>query len=257
MTIHWGVDSLSPATPSLAGTVRSYSGGSVDFWARYCNPTPPATTRLEDDPSAEAGAMRNNGIHWIVPICSPGDTGTDYATGSARGTTFCDNIAAVLSSGAGIYLPTLRLDNYGNPILRVYLDIEYGATLTQDYWNGWATAVANYYYGGHYPFFPCAYCAPTNTQTCYVLGGNSGTNVCNGIWSSQPEPCSVPGSCRSPGPTWGPYNCDSVVGGTKLWQYAEDGGCRNTCGVTFYDFDLDESTPANGDDETYYMLYVP
>ena len=32
---------------------------------------------------------------------------------------------------------------------------------------------------------------------------------------------------------------------------------RNTCGVTFYDFDLDESTPANGDDETYYMLYVP
>jgi hypothetical protein len=262
MTIHWGADSVSQVTPSLASTVRNFSGGSVDFWARYLTPSPGSPLNVA--PASEAQALRSYGMHWIVPISAPGEGRINQgsAEGNYDGTRFCDNLAAVLNSGAGIYLPTQRHDNYGNPILRVYLDIEYGATLTQSYWNGWATAVSNYYYGGHYPFFPCAYCAPTsdptNQQTCYVLGGNSGSNICHGIWSSQPEPCSVAGACHSPGPAWGPYGCSTVVGGTKLWQYAEDGGCRNICGsAAFYDFDLDESTPANGDDETYYMLYVP
>jgi hypothetical protein len=264
---HWGVDSVAQVDDQLAAAVNSFSGGSAVFWGRYFAYPGYA---LMTNPAAEAQAMRSHGIHWIHPTISPPPSheSAGFADGAADGRATCDGIAAIIGDSTGIYLPTQRHDNYGNAITRVYLDIEYDSYLTQDYWNGFAQAVSNYYFAGQYPFFPCAYYDPAGTyaaHNCYVLGGNTGDYVCYGIWSNRPEAGeSTCNYCYSPGPAWGPLNCDSVVAGTRLWQYAENGVCPSFayCGTPGYpDFgdgrnvDLDMSNPA--DDETYYMLYLP
>ena len=81
---------------------------------------------------------------------------------------------------------------------------------------------------------------------CYIVGGNTGSNTCHGYWSQQPQqnPCSIPGPS-----SWAPVVCNSVPFGPKLWQYR----IQDYCGGS-YDFNM--STPAGGDDETFYMLYI-
>lgn len=246
MGSHWGVDTASVINSSLASGAQY--GGNTAFWGRYFYHTSTSSYRYQD---GESGVLVSytSSIRWIVPICSPSYalSGGSFTDGTNVAIDFCNYMSDRLNTGASpkVHLPTLRHDSYGNPIQRVYLDVEPDQPLTQEFWNGWASTVSGYNYGGVYPFFPCAYIKPTALDHCYTVGGNSGAYTCHGIWSQQPQigPCSIPG------PSWAPDNCDSVVGGTKLWQYE----IADTCG-TAVDFDL--STPANGDDETYYMLYI-
>lgn len=243
MGSRWGVDTASQITSTLASGAN-YSGNTA-FWGRYFLHTFTPSYRYVDGEAANLVNYTTN-IRWIVPICSPSYalSGGSYSDGINVATDFCNYISARLNSSASpkVHLPTLRIDSYGNPMHRVYLDVEPDAPLTQDFWNGWATGVYNYAYGGHYPFFACAYINPNASNHCYIVGGNSGSNTCHGYWSQQPQT----GSCWIPGPTWNPTLCSSVIYGPKLWQY------QISCST--YDYNM--STPANGDDETYYMLYI-
>lgn len=246
MGSRWGVDTASVITPGLASGAQY--GGNTAFLGRYFYHTFTPGYRYQDGESGVLVANTSN-VRWIVPLCSPSYalSGGSYTNGVNVATDFCNYLRDRLNTGASpkVHLPTLRYDSYGNPILRVYLNVEPDQPLTQDFWNGWAYTVSMYNYGGVHPFFPCAYINPAALNHCAVVGGNGGYYVCHGIWSQQPQT----GPCSIPGPGWGPNNCGGVVGGTKLWQYRIAGSCG-----TSYDYDL--STPANGDDEAFYMLYI-
>lgn len=98
---------------------------------------------------------------------------------------------------------------------------------------------------GVYPFFPCAYIDRDAQNHCYIVGGEfRRLHLPWHLGAAAPD-----WAMRDTGASLGPNDCASVVGGTKLWQYRID----TTCG-TAYDFDL--STPAGGDDEAAYMLYI-
>lgn len=299
----WGVDSVAAVDGGLAAQVQGYlnSGSNLGdkafFWVRYFFDTP-GITGIQPGAGAneEAHQMRLNRVNWLVPICAPteadfagyfpGGSGPDIA-GRARAVAnaFCGQIADVVSrSGGTIAMPTLR--PYQSPmtgatsyVLRVYLDIETDQPLSNDFWDNWASAVANYPFGSdpntggpQYPFFPCAYVNPNVPATCDVLNrfsDNTDPRFCHGVWSSQPEAYNaVCYYCRSAAPDyshaldWAPIPCgDRSI---KLWQYAETVGCAddprfpNSCRFPDYPpVDLDMSTPANGDDELYYMLFLP
>lgn len=246
MASRWGVDSASVISPGLASGATY--GGNTAFWGRYFYHSSTPGYQFQDGESGTLVANTSN-IRWIVPLCSPYYTlsGGSYTDGVNVATAFCNYLRDRLNSGASpkIHLPTLRHDSSGNPIHRVYLNVEPDQPLTQSFWDGWAYTVSAYNYNGVYPFFPCAYINRDALNHCAVVGGNSGYYTCHGIWAQQPQT----GPCSIPGPAWGPNDCAGVVGGTKLWQYR----INNTCG-TNVDFNL--STPAGGDDEAAYMLYI-
>jgi hypothetical protein len=115
-----------------------------------------------------------------------------------------------------------------------------------------------YYYqvNGQYPFYPCVYMTPdTDQDTCATLGSfaGSGATECGGVWATGRTGC----NCSAPGPTWNPPPCPQIPYGTKVWQYGLDvpGDCRGCVGAT--DVDYNASLPVDGDDETFYMLWVP
>lgn len=295
MPRRWGCDSCvgtyikgtngAAQNETLAAYALRYarSGfGDVVFWARYFYPTQGigCTIGWETLAAEEVAELRRRGINWLVPICSPPSTSGNYTSGYNDGRAFAEAIANGISANIGMYLPTLRLDVSGNPILRVYLNIESEQQiLSLDYWQGWSYGVRTYVYQGKNPFFPCAYCDPTperrdqygnliHQDVCPILGFQTGFYTCHGIWSS--EPSAYPGGpcfwCDEYGPElpyWQPATCNDPArgvvdgGGAKLWQYAIAGKCRNCGRSRFPDVDYDESTPSEGDDELYYMLYLP
>lgn len=222
----------------------------------------------------EADAMHRNGIYYLAPLCQPGvarleNTTNQYNNGYSDGGIVCNAIISVIDQSGG------RITMPGNMQLRVYLDIESGTTNFASYWEGWYDPVNAFeYYNGvpYYPFYPCAYCNPTDGISCSQLTKGGSGYYPYTIWTSEPENyCSCcyvnPGNSAD---TWGNQkNCIGIY--TSLWQYAESdrfgntlcSGCRGggngNCGAYGYfgmfpGVDLNVSTSA--EDERAYMLYV-
>lgn len=192
-----------------------------------------------------------------------GSTGYDYGVSDANATI--GNIIDAIDAGQ------LQLGSSG--LVVVYLDVETDTVLSTDYWAGWSTTVIQYYtssLGG--PWEPGVY-------THYVQESNgtysidsdtsnalneapskypNGSTQCRGLIPMEPEPCS---DCTSTAPAWPTFNTFSqaVYGNVPvyLWQYAENNGCINTCGVSNFaggqnlDFDSSDSTGAQN-----YMLVI-
>jgi len=281
----FGVDSADPATTMTNNSGQQYgycsnnqfvSGnladsvahnlGGVSFWGRYFGKSVSGSffTVNEEGTSvlqAECDAMTSHGTHFILPLHSPGNTGGSGCDGLAAGKIACDGIvSAVQQSNGKIVQP-----GYTHQVF-VYLDVEQSATLAPDYWNGWASTVANYAYNGTVPFFPCCYCDPdpkNSNNPCPVFC-NSNNSTAYAIWSNQPEP----GPCVGAAPVWSkfttPTGCKcspSTPPPTAIWQYIEAPACHSVfrCQQGVYapypNVDRDQSTPFF--DATAYMLYLP
>jgi hypothetical protein len=255
---HWGCDSCGSVSQSLLSAVNSYlSNPPVTFWGRYFSPSPPCTNMdLEGSAGiqAEATALKNNGTRYIVPLSSPGQvvySGT-FAQGSSDGQTFCGAVNKVINqSGGKIVLP-------GNGQLKVYLDVEGGANLSQLHYSGWSNAVISAVgpSSAGYPFYPSCYCDVPSYNYCSIFS----SFPCYGVWATHPE--NYCGNCYSPGPGWGPNHCANSSPPTLVWQYAEadpvhcaDCNSSSCRGCSYPNVDLDQSTP--GEDEHAWMLYLP
>jgi len=59
----------------------------------------------------------------------------------------------------------------------VFLDVEPGTTLSQNYWDGWAGAVRDFTVTTNpfteKPFRPCVFCDPTDSDRCQHHPGQS------------------------------------------------------------------------------------
>ncbi len=167
---------------------------------------------------------------------------TGYSYGVSDATATCQNIGSAISAG--------QLNIPASGSVNVYLDVEQGTALTIDYWAGWSTTVFNYDLDAGSPFWPCIYAwyeeqsdgkySPgSDVQNALNSACSSYPNhatLCYGLWSSEPELCSF---CNFPeaSPSWSVFNsCSQNICGTNkpvpllLYQFAEKGGCNNTCG---------------------------
>lgn len=260
----WGSDTCSRAdtaygSSTLAGTVASTYSRSATFWGRYFQPTGAACdlVNLENYFQYEFGNLIDNGINFIVPVCSPGGgrtTGTS-AMGAADGNTVCGAIATVVRWSGQVTNQAGRVEiirvstNPTTPSCLVYLDIEYNQGLSLDYWNGWANAVFSYSYNDPAygpncrPFYPGSYMSPAASPgVCSTICSNANTS---GIWAA-----GAVYNCHMPGPQWAPPDCSCGGPGwphARVWQYDID----NTCGTAW---DFDQST--NGWDETQNIMYI-
>src|SRR5206468_3164472 len=145
--------------------------------------------------------------------------------GNYWGNLVCQNISYWLTNGPHTHLP-------GSVQLYVFLDVE--STLSQSLWQGYASSVFNYNYGGYAPYYESAYINPGISGLCSFLSSQTGQYQCYGIWSDQPENAS--NKCSSPGPAWGPNSCGTTPWLVN-WQYSQAQNCSGAM------VDLDQTNP--------------
>jgi hypothetical protein len=233
-----------------------WSPGLVTFWCRYFSPVGTSgACAVDQEPyfNRELAAMLDNGINYMVPICTPGPrTGLDYAAGWADAGTMCAGIVQVVSLSGSPSIGGIIIKISTNPQLScvTYLNVEGTQALSQAYWNGFADRCRNYQYTAPNgviwnPFYPAAYINPNNDSYCSTLCANSKTA---GLWSNQPSGY----TCTFPGPAWPPTNC--ACGGpnyARLWQFS----LNSSCG--YHGVDYDESTSAWDEEVNMIAFYYP
>ncbi len=197
----------------------------------------------------------------IMPLqgCQPsrqetdGTTGYDY--GSADGKNTCGSIEKAISAGQ-LALPS-------SAAVYVWLDVEPNVAITPAYWAGWANEVNRYG-----PFYACIYTqyvdesgvwVPQSTVQ-YALNNSyhywpKAASVCWGLWTSEPEGCSLCPASAVPdwsvfGKFYQSYDGTNILVPLYLYQYAEKTVCVTDCGESSFagkqnlDLDGTDSTGA-------------
>jgi hypothetical protein len=198
---------------------------------RYFTPSPAADI-FSGDALTEAVAVWDSGARAIGCISAP--TQSRLAGSEAEGQADAQSFAASMLSA---YHAVGPLNVPANNQLYCWLDQEYSTSLSLSYLDGWALYIANYNFAslGTYPLYPCVYCTPSAPPpNCSVFAAASGLAVPAAVWTPVVEVCAG----LSDPPAWDAEECSTYTSSkvpTKLWQYAEQGGCGFSAAV-----DIDE-----------------
>ena len=223
-----GYDTAGAIQDTYASAHREF-GAPPSFWIRYFTPSP-AAYLFTDDAIAESRGAWDSGGPFVGCISAPRQS--RLSGSAAEGQADAQAFAAAMLAAYHAVGP-LRLPSNGQ--LYCWLDQEYSTSLSSNYWNAWASYIAEYNFAGlgTYPLYPCLYCDPYSPYpNCSTIAKSRGVDVPSAIWSSEPEPC---GSLTRP-PRWNADICATVP--TRLWQFGEQGACNYEANV-----DLDVGAP--------------
>ena len=178
-------------------SAHSEFGAKPAFWIRYFHPSPAADLFTDEAVDESRGAW-DSGAGFVGCISAPYQS--RLSGSAAEGHADAQAFAAALLTA---YRSVRPLEVPKNNQLYCWLDQEYSTSLSSNYWNAWASYIANYDFAGLgiYPLYPCLYCNPNAPYpSCSTIEMAHGVNVPAAIWSSEPEPC---GGLSGPSP-WNP-----------------------------------------------------
>lgn len=188
MTVQYGFDSYDPIDTAYSKSSTT-AHGRGNFYSRYVTPSASGAHITASHMQAEWNAAADNGNARFMPVTEPpnGVNGSS-STGASDAASFCSALTTIYK-GSSIYMPPS-----GSNEIWCFLAVDYFATLSGAYWDGWSNYIASYNFCGlGAVLYPCVYGDPTISSgegaMCNTIGGQYGNGgaYCYCVWTYRPQ----------------------------------------------------------------------